>query len=107
MNYTRSLESKMYNIRVTKTAYIELAGIHRYISNAFMSSDTADRQVERIRVSISKLDSLPERYPHYRRIEDTDVRMMPVDNYVVLYSVDNDVEQVNILHIIYKRRNDM
>ena len=95
----------MYKVRLDIVAAQDLVNIHNYIKYNLQSPTNADNQVLRLERAILKLDSLPERYPHYRRIEDTDVRMMPVDNYIVLYSVDNNEKQVNILHIIYKRKD--
>ena len=33
------------------------------------------------------------------------LRALPVDNYLVVYNVDNDAQQVNVLRIFYGRRD--
>ncbi len=67
------------------------------------SRDNAEGQVNRIREAIKKLDKFPKRNPSvpYEPWASLGMRRLNVDNYVVLYIVDETNERVEIVRIPY------
>lgn len=95
-----------YRVELSTDAKFGLRKIQEYITSEFKSSQTANRQSERILKAIRTLEVFPKLYRV--RIKDAkgrDIRLLPVDNYVVIYHVDEDNHIVKVLHISYGRRN--
>lgn len=66
-----------------------------------MSPENADAQLSRLEDRINKLDNLPKRFPKYKN----DIRFMPVDNYLVFYTVDDNSKDVYVLRVMYGKRD--
>lgn len=98
---------KKYEVLVADRADQDLREIFEYIAFELLSYDNAVRQLERIEAAIERLDTFPE---GYRLYEDEhwnrrNLRVLPVDNYVVFYIPDNDNLTVTIIRVIYGGRN--
>ena len=65
------------------------------------SRDNAEGQINRIRDAIKKLNKFPKKNPlvPYEPWSSLGMRRMNVDNYAVLYLVDEDRERVEIVRI--------
>ena len=74
-----------------------------YIAYELGSRDTAERQVNRIRDAIKKLEKFPKRNPSvpYEPWASLGMRRLNVDNYVVFYLVDDSNERIEIVRIPY------
>ncbi len=83
---------KEYGVRITETAMHDLQGIFEYIAYELLSPVTARKQVEKIEKAIRSLTAFPERFPLMSAIaeEYRGLRGMQVDNYLVVYVVEND-----------------
>lgn len=92
-----------YSIVYTPSARRDLDEIYEYIAGEFYSPDIARRQVSRIVRAIKTLAVFPKMYRVRRK--NTGIRICPVDNYMIVYSVDDENNIVNISRIIYSRRN--
>ena len=66
-----------------------------------MSPENANAQLSRLEDRINKLDNLPKRFPKYKN----EIRFMPVDNYLVFYTVEDVSKNVSILRVMYGKRN--
>ena len=66
-----------------------------------MSPENANAQLSRLEDRINKLDNLPKRFPKCKN----EIRFMPVDNYLVFYTVDDVSKNVSILRVMYGKRN--
>ena len=96
-----------YKVIFTETAEIELDGIYDYISRTLLSEDSANRLMEKIEESTLRLEVFPESCSIAEGyvINNIQYRKLIVDNYILLYNVDKDIRQVNIIHAFYGRRN--
>lgn len=92
-----------YSIVYTPSARRDLDEIYEYIAGEFYSPDIARRQVSRIVRAVKTLAVFPKMYRVRRK--NTGIRICPVDNYMIVYSVDDENNTVNISRIIYSRRN--
>ncbi|MFZ7132424.1 MAG: type II toxin-antitoxin system RelE/ParE family toxin [Eubacteriales bacterium] len=95
---------KKYEIVVTDEAVADLENIYLYIATTLLSPEIASDQYNRITSQILKLETMPERYCIIESEPDKSrgLRIMPVDNYSVLYIVDESTITVtNILYSAY------
>jgi toxin ParE1/3/4 len=69
--------------------------------------DTAKGQTRRIMDAIKTLDTFPMRYSLYKDEpwNSKGLRFLPIDNYMVLYLPNEEMETVNIVRIMYIGRD--
>ena len=97
----------IYEIEVSEQADSDLRGIFEYIAFELQSPENASGQLERLEEQILSLDTIPERYRKYEKEpwETRGLRVLPVDNYVILYIPDSDKKVVTILRVMYTGRD--
>ena len=96
-----------YSIVLTETAQADLSAIFRYIAVDLQSVQNANTQLSRIEKAIASLDQMPERYRVYDRKNwrERNMRIMPVDNYLVFYVPTYDDTTVTVMRIMYGGRD--
>ena len=96
-----------YEVKYSTQAINDLKGIHAYIKYNLASSINAQKQTKRIRDAIRELDSFPNRYPlvEFESWAEIGMHKLIVDNYVVLYFVNDETHIVDISRIFYSGRN--
>ena len=97
----------IYEVEVSKQAGSDLRGIFEYIAFELQSPENAIGQLDRLEEQILNLDTMPERYRKYKKEpwKSRGLRVLPVDNYVVLYIPDSDKKVVTILRVMYAGRD--
>ena len=97
----------IYTIKVTDQADNDLRNIYEYISYELQSPENAGGQLNRIEKCIMSLKSMPERYRFYDREswKSRGLHIVPVDNYCILYIVDNGNMTVSIMRVMYGGRD--
>lgn len=61
-----------------------------------------------IRNTVLSLEFLPERYGKinkYEKLRIENIRKLPINKYVVIYEVDNEKDEVYILHIFSQKQD--
>lgn len=92
-----------YKIILTEQADVDLRSIYEYIAFTLIGPKIALGQLERIEKAIFSLDEMPERFcvldrePWCKR----GLRQMPVDNFIVYYTLNNPDKTVNIIRVLY------
>ena len=96
-----------YDVEVSGYARLDMKNIYDYIANTLQEPVIAEKQYSRIEKAVYSLDNLPERFRRYDKEpwRSRNLRVMPVDNYLVFYVVDNDSQIVTVMRIMYGRRN--
>ena len=81
----------MYEVEVSEQADSDLRGIFEYIAFELQSPENASGQLDRLEEQILSLDTMPERYRKYEKEpwKSRGLRVLPLDNYVVLYIPDS------------------
>ena len=96
-----------YQIFYTNSARQDLKNIYRYISEDLVEPEIAAKLTDKIMKAIRSLDEMPQRY----RLFDEEpwhsrgLRILPVNNYLVFYLLDDEKTVVTILRIIYGGRD--
>ncbi|MDY5278250.1 type II toxin-antitoxin system RelE/ParE family toxin [Sharpea porci] len=93
----------IYTIKITDQADYDIRNIYEYIAYELQSPENASGQLDRIEKCIMSLGNIPERYRFYGREpwKGRGLHIVPVDNYCVLYIVDNDNRTVSIMRVVY------
>ena len=81
----------IYEVEVSEQADSDLRGIFEYIAFELQSPENAIGQLDRLEEQILSLDTMPERYRKYEKEpwKSRGLRVLPLDNYVVLYIPDS------------------
>ena len=81
----------IYEVELSEQADSDLRGIFEYIAFELQSPGNASGQLDRLEEQILSLDTMPERYRKYEKEpwKSRGLRVLPVDNYVVLYIPDS------------------
>jgi len=97
----------IYTVDISEQALLDLKLLYEYIADTLMEPEIAEKQYARIEKAIYSLEHMPERFRQYEKEpwHSRNLRIMPVDNYIVFYIVDNKNQTVIITRIMYGRRN--
>lgn len=97
----------IYTVKITDQADEDIRGIYEYIAYELQSPENAGSQLNRIEKCIMSLDQMPERYRFYDREswKSRGLHIVPVDNYCVLYIVDNGDMTVSVMRVMYGGRD--
>jgi len=97
----------IYHVKIAEQALLDMRKIYKYIANELIEPVIAEKQYSRIETAVYSLDRMPERFRQYKKEpwRSRNLRVMPVDNYIVFYTVDNENRLVTVIRIMYSRRN--
>ena len=97
----------MYEVKVSKQAGDDLRGIFEYIAFELQAPENASGQLQRLEEHILNLNTMPNRYPKYRKDpwKSRGIHVLPVDNYVIFYITDDETKVVTILRVMYTGRD--
>ena len=95
-----------YSIVLTEAAQADLSEIFKYIAVELQSVQNANSQLSRIEKAIASLDQMPERYRIYdkKNWRRRNMRIVPVDNYLVFYVPNQENRTVTVMRIMYGGR---
>ena len=97
----------MWTVNYAESARQDLRDIREYISDTLSAPVAAMKQVTRIMDATDSLDHMPLRC----RLCDKEpwqskgLRILPVDNFLVLYLPDESSSTVTVMRIMYGRRD--
>ena len=96
-----------YEVVTTAQAVADLRAIFEYIAYDLLAGENAIKQLDRLEEAILSLDEMPERYHLYDKEpwRERNLRIMPVDNYLVFYIPQDDDKTVTIIRVMYGRRD--
>lgn len=96
-----------FSIHFTAVAQRDMHDIFEYIAYELQSVSNAVGQLERIEHGIMSLAQMPERYRVYEKEpwRSRNLRIMPIDNYLVFYISDCAENQITIVRVIYGGRD--
>ena len=94
-----------YRIEISRQAEIDIREIYSYIAFSLLAPESALGQIDRIEQKIKILDFMPEKFRVYEKEpwQSRGLRLMPVDNFIVFYLVDETT--VTIIRVMYAGRD--
>ena len=91
---------KQYNVEITSLALDDMNSIYDYIAKAFQEPETAMLQYDRIAEKIRSLETLPDRCKQIVLAPQLHVvRQLIVDNYSIIYTIENSSVTVSYTHL--------
>lgn len=95
-----------YNVIIELPAENDLMEVFNYITDILKEPAVAKRLFLGIKEQILKLDELPFRHAVISEepYSSAGIRKIPIENYLIFYSVDDTEKEVHILRILYDRR---
>jgi len=93
-----------YIVKITSQAYRELESIYQYFAENLMMPETSLRIVAEIESAIFSLDMLPYRGTE-RKIGRKGYRQLFVENYTIVYRINELNKQVIIVTVQYSPGN--
>lgn len=98
-----------YQVKLTDYAVEQLQEIVSYISNVLQSPETARRWLERVKLEISSLRTMPNRYPLTPEEPwcSEGIHKMPVENFLVYYCINESQRIVWVTIVVYGRRDQL
>ena len=96
-----------YEVVTTAQAVADLRAIFEYIAYELLAGENAIKQLDRLEEAILSLDEMPERYHLYDKEpwRERNLRIMPVDNYLVFYIPQEEDKTVTVIRVMYGRRD--
>lgn len=96
-----------YQVTLTAQAKTDLKEIFKYIAFDLQSIKNASGQLNRLEKAIASLEQMPERFRLYDKPKwrERNLRIMPVDNYLVFYIPEHNYAMITVLRIMYSARN--
>ena len=96
-----------YQITLTPEAQRDLRMIYHYIAMNLQSVQNATGQLDRLEENILGLAKMPERFHVYDREpwRSRNLRVMPVDNYLVFYIPNHQEKLVTVIRLMYGGRD--
>lgn len=96
-----------YKVKIHPRAIRELDSIYEYIANEKATPENAKGQADRIKKAILNLDTFPQ--SHQQRTEgryaERGYRQLLVDNYIVVFRIDETNKTVYVITVQYQGRN--
>ncbi|HZK33554.1 MAG TPA: type II toxin-antitoxin system RelE/ParE family toxin [Tissierellaceae bacterium] len=95
-----------YTVKMTPKAADDLENIYRYISEELFATSAATNILERIEKEIMRLKEFPFscNYLADEYLRNKGYRKLIVDNYIVFYLIEKEVEQVIIMRVLYGKQ---
>lgn len=99
--------SDSYSVVYSPEAMDDLKEIYAYIAFTLLVPETAEKQVNRIRKEVRSLGFMPSRYSlvDWEPWKSMGMHKVPVDNFVVYYTVNDDSRTVTVIRIFYGGRD--
>ena len=96
-----------YRVIVTKPARTDIVSIGRYIAKELHAPESAAALVADIYNEAAGLKHMPKRHALVsdERLAHLGIRLIPIKNYLIFYTVDDALQTVNIVRVLYFRRD--
>ena len=100
-------KESLYEIEFTEDCREEIREIYQYISENLVAQVAAKNLMKKMKDAVMNLKENPEKYMRIERKDKNkrDFRRLIVNNYVILYTIDEDRKTVYISHMYYGKRN--
>lgn len=96
-----------YKVKINPRAICELDSIYKYIANEKLAPENAKNQIDRIKKAILNLDTFPQSHQERNegRYAGKGYQQLLIDNYIVIFRIDEINKTVYVVTIQYQGRN--
>lgn len=106
MFFKNGKKSMKYSVKLTEEFLEEIEKICEYISDKLKNIDASNRLREKVMYNVLLLEDSPKMFVEIEKTDKTKraYRKIIVDNYTVLYTIDEENKIAYIAHIYYRRQ---
>lgn len=99
--------NEQYRIRFTSKGIKDMTRIYNYIKKKLQNEIAAENLIKKTEKCIAELRYSPYAYREIERgnSKRKSFRKIRINNYILLYTVDEDKKQVTVSHMFYARSN--
>jgi addiction module RelE/StbE family toxin len=96
-----------YRVEISEPAENDLRDIVRYIAAQLSAPTTALKMMQTMEDAIAGLEHMPKSYPPVLddRLQAAGYRKLIVKNYIVFFTIDDGKKIVNVVRVLYTRRD--
>lgn len=100
-------KQETYEVEFTEECIEEINEIYSYISINLFANKAAKELMKKIKINILNLEQSPRMYTKINGVDrlKRNYRRMVINNYVILYTIDDDKKKVYISHMYYGKIN--
>ena len=100
-------KKEIYEIEFTEDCRDEIREIYKYISEKLIEKEAAKRLMQKMRKTVMDLAESPRLYAKIEKKDkmERNFRRIVVNNYVILYTIDENKKSIYISHMYYGGRN--
>jgi addiction module RelE/StbE family toxin len=93
--------------KILPKAKMDLKNIFRYISEELYNSESALVMINKFEKKFNDICLFPKAHPiiTLKRVDHNGLRKAIVDNFIVVYLYDEEKELINIVRVIYSKRD--
>lgn len=101
--------TETYTVKVTSQAEAQIQEILSYINHELKSPDATLHLLDALEASFLSLSQLPQRVAlvNEEPWHTNGIRRLPVKNFLVYFRIDEDDMKVQIIAVIYAKRDQM
>lgn len=94
-----------YSYKLTPLALQDIDETLAYITEKLLNGKAAINLLDELEHTLNSICSYPHAFPDCAvfMITDTMIRHAPVNNYLLIYEIDEEEKQVNILRFLYAK----
>ena len=99
--------TEKYRVQYSPAALDDLKDIYAHIATVLRAPENASKQIHRINEEICSLDFMPCRYEQvdWEPWKSMGMRKVPVNHFVVFYTVDQKLMVVTVIRIVFGGRD--
>lgn len=96
-----------YKVKLTQEFIDEFEEICEYISNKLKNTDASNRLREKVMCNVLLLENSPRMFVEIEKTDRTarQYRRIVINNYIILYTIDEFEQIVYVAHVYYGERN--
>ena len=96
-----------YTVFISKPAEQDIANAVDYIDEILHNPQAADALLDAVEKAFASLTFFPEKYPIVKDavLASHEIRMLSINNYLALYTVDKSKSRIQIVRFLYGKRN--
>lgn len=101
------MDTDHYKVIITPTAYKEINEIYDYITEELYAENAAKDLMLKVEKEVQKLKYAPKIHTEIEELDELDrtYRRMIINNYIILYTIDEGKRVIFISHMYYSGRN--
>jgi len=103
------MDTNQYKVVITPTAYKEISKIYDYITEDLCAENAAKNLMNKVEEEVQKLRFAPKIHTEIEKVDELKriYRRIVINNYIILYTIDEKNNVVFVSHMYYSGRNYM